>query len=74
MKCNETIWCVENISKLDDEQKMPFAAEARVMRAYYYYFLTNFFNGVPHYTNPVDTKDAMEKVRQLPRTDANFIR
>lgn len=74
MKCNETIWCVENISKLDDEQKMPYAAEARVMRAYYYYFLTNFFNGVPYYTYPVDTKDAMEKVRQLPRTDANFIR
>ena len=43
MKCNETIWGVENISRLEEGQKMPFAAEARVMKAYYYYILTNFF-------------------------------
>ena len=74
MKCNEAIWGIENLSKLEDDVKMPYAAEARAMRAYYYYILTNFFNGVPYYLYPVDSKEVMEKVRQLPRTDANFIR
>lgn len=74
MKCNEAIYGIENLSKLDNDVKMPFAAEARVMRAYYYYVLTNFFNGVPYYTWPVDSKETMEKVRQLKRTDADIIR
>lgn len=74
MRCNDVIYSIENLSPLPDEMKMPYAAEARVMRAYYYYFLTNVFNGVPFYLYYVDSKETMDKIRDLGRTPANEIR
>ena len=73
MRSNE---CVDRIlaCPLPDEQKMPLAAEARAMRAMYYYILTCFFGDVPFYTCPVTDVETMERIRSLPRTDAQQIR
>lgn len=73
MYCNECVDCISN-SKLSDDVKMPLAAEARVMRAFYYYILTCMFGDVPFYTYMVDSNERMEEIRRLPRTSANEIR
>lgn len=73
-RCNEVIYGIENICPLDMEDKMPYAAEARVMRALYYYLLTNVFGDVPYYTFRVMTKEDIAAVRDIPRIPANEIR
>lgn len=73
MRCNEVIECI-GASTIPDSDKRSMTAEARVLRALYYYHLTNFFDGVPFYTYMVADQTAQEKVRRLPRTDANLIR
>ena len=84
----ETVWkyaykgieraneCVEGISAspLKNDVKMPLVAEARVMRALYYYLLTSFFGDVPYYTYSVPTIDKIDSVRYLPRKPAFEIR
>lgn len=68
--------CVEGISAspLKDDVKQPLVAEARVMRALYYYLLTSFFGDVPFYTHSVPTIDKVDSVRYLPRKPAFEIR
>ena len=73
MICNEVIDCI-GASSLPASERNPMVAEARVVRALYYYMLTNTFNGVPFYTRMVETDEDMEAIRKLPRTDANEIR
>ena len=73
MICNEVIECIGN-SAIDDSVKHPMLAEARTVRALYYYMLTNTFNGVPFYTEMVADDKSLEAIRQLPRTPANEIR
>lgn len=73
MRCNECIDCILN-SKVEDEKKMPLVAEAVVLRAFYYYILTSFFGDVPFYTERVADIATLEKVRRLPRMDANETR
>ena len=73
MRCNEVIECIGD-SPIDEELKPSLMAEARVLRALYYYHLTNFFGGVPFYTYMVADQTVQEQVRKLPRTDANEIR
>ena len=73
MRANEVIECVL-ASDIDEEDKMAIQAEARVLRAFFYYYLTNTFNGVPFYTCMVKDMQTMEMIRTLPRTDARIIR
>ena len=73
MRCNECIECIL-ASEIDEGNKMALQAEARVLRAFFYYYLTNTFNGVPYYTCMVKDMATLEMIRQLPRTDADIIR
>ena len=73
MICNEVIECLKTADVADDV-KAAMSAEARTIRALYYYMLTNTFGGVPFYTTMVATDDDLEIIRKLPRTDANEIR
>lgn len=73
MRTNECIECIA-ASPLPDAVKQPLVAEARVLRAMYYYNLTCMFNGVPFYTCMVNDLETMEEIRRLPRTDAGEIR
>lgn len=73
MRTNECIECIA-ASPLPDAVKQPLVAEARVLRAMYYYNLTCMFNGVPFYTCMVKDLETMEQIRRLPRTDAGEIR
>ena len=55
MYCNECVECISS-ADLADGVKMPLAAEARVMRAFYYYVLTCMFGDVPFYTTMVEPR------------------
>lgn len=74
MRCNEVIECLRATNKVEDEKKMPLVAEAVVLRAFYYYILTSFFGDVPYYTERVGDIATLEKIRRLPRMDANETR
>lgn len=73
MRANECIECI-GAAPVADEDKMPLVAEARVIRALYYYYLTNTFNGVPFYTCMVKDDASMLEIGKLGRTPANDIR
>lgn len=73
MCCNEAVECICD-SKLADEDKLPLQAEARVMRALYYYYLTNVFDGVPFYLYMVKDLNTIKQITALPRTPASEIR
>ena len=74
MRCNEVIDCLLATDRVEDDKKMPLVAEAVVLRAFYYYILTSFFGDVPFYTERVGDIATLEKVRRLPRMDANETR
>lgn len=73
MRSNECVDCIAK-APVDEDSKLPMIAEARAMRAFYYYLLTCFFGDVPFYTYPVDDIETMETIRTLPRTSATEIR
>ena len=73
MICNECIECIAD-APIESAVKDPMVAEARVLRALYYHILTQVFNGVPFYLESVDSKQKLEEIRRLPRTEAGVIR
>ena len=73
MRANECIECIAE-APIPQESRDALMAECRVIRALYYYHLTNYFDGVPFYTYMVKDLQTQEKVRLLPRTPANDIR
>lgn len=73
MRCNATIAGIET-SPITDDVKAPLLAEAKVVRAFYYWILTSFFGDVPFYTYDVADREIMEKVAVLGRTSATEIR
>ena len=74
MCCNEVIDCLELSTKIAEQDKKELQAEARALRALYYYYLTNVFNGVPYYDYMVADFATQDKIQALPRRDANEIR
>lgn len=58
------------ISPVDSVGKASLIAEAKVMRAFWYYQLTSAFGDVPFYFDDVKDKETMERIARLPRTSA----
>ena len=72
-RANECVECIAD-APLKENVKMPMVAEARAMRALYYYILTCFFGDVPFYMEAVRDIEMMEVIRALPRKTASEIR
>lgn len=68
--------CIEGISAsgLPEEKTAPMIAEARTLRAFYYYLLTSMFGDVPYYTDVIRTVDDQERIEKLPRMSAKATR
>lgn len=73
MYCNYAIAGIEN-SDIDAAKRDRLVAEAKILRAFYYYILTCTFGDVPYYTVDVATKAILKEVQRLPRTSAVEIR
>ena len=73
MTCNEMIDVLECSEHFTDAQKLPWIAEAVVMRAFYYYILTSTFGDVPFYTEAVTEKNRA-RIASLPRMSAKDTR
>lgn len=72
-RANECVECISQ-APLKESVKMPMVAEARAMRALYYYILTSFMGDVPFYMESVKDIDVMDSIRSLPRKPAEEIR
>jgi len=73
MRCNEIIDVLHESEHFTEEQKLPWIAEAMVMRALYYYILTSTFGDVPFYTVAV-TEQNRAQIACLPRMSADSTR
>ena len=73
MRCNEMIDVITKSEDFTDEQKLPWLAEASVLRAFYYYILTSTFGDVPFYTEAV-TEGNRAQIARLPRMSADYTR
>lgn len=67
--CNDAIDGFEK-SELPDDTKAPLIAEAKVMRAFYYWLLTSVFGDVPFYTESIVDAETLDKITKLPRMSA----
>ena len=70
MRSNAVIYGIENSPALTDEGKAPLIAEAKVVRAFYYWLLTSFFGDVPFYTDRVADIDTMKEIAKMGRMSA----
>ena len=73
MYCNAAIAGVE-ASPIEEGAKNGYLAEAKTMRAFWYYLLTSCFGDVPYYTEDIVDQAAMERAAHLGRMDAVAIR
>ena len=73
MRCNEMIDVLNEATHFTEEEKLPWIAEAMVMRAFYYYVLTSTFGDVPFYTEAV-TEQNRARIACLPRMSAKETR
>lgn len=72
MRCNAMYAAIER-SPLTEEEKLPLIGEVVVLRAFYYYILTNNFKDVPFYTEEV-TDANNDRISTLPRMSASDTR
>ena len=70
MYCNAAIAGIEASTAVEDSVKRDLLAEAKTMRAWWYYLLTSLFGDVPFYTDDVVDQATMERVAHLGRMDA----
>ena len=73
MYCNMAVTGIEN-STIDEKDRHSLVAEAKVLRAFYYYLLTSFFGDVPFYTDDVSDHEVLDRVAKLPRMSAEATR
>ena len=70
MQANNVIAGINASDTFDDDTKLKFIAEAAGLRAFYYYILTELFNDVPFYTDPIYTVEDQNRIAQIPRMSA----
>jgi tetratricopeptide (TPR) repeat protein len=71
-RANAVIRNVSNMS-LDEETKAGFIAEAKFLRALFYFNLLDFFGGVPYYDETTDVNSEYANMKK-PRSSAEEIR
>ncbi len=70
MYCNAAIAGIEGSETISEESRRDFLAEAKTMRAFWYYLLTSCFGDVPFYLDDVVDQQTMERVAHLGRMSA----
>ncbi len=71
--CNGAIAGISR-ADIDAAVKAQMLAECKIVRAFYYWFLTSLFGDVPFYTDDVCDEATLEKVSHLPRMSADDTR
>lgn len=72
-KSNHVISNVSNMSSLSDDTKAAYIAEAKFLRALFYFNLLDFFGGVPYYDETTDINKEYATLLK-PRSSADEIR
>lgn len=71
--CNGAIAGIEG-SSINSETKARYLAECKIVRAFYYYYLTSFFGDVPYFTDDIADEETLERVAHLGRMSADDTR
>ena len=71
--CNDCIYGFEH-SPVPAEKLAPMIAEAKILRAFFYYFLTCMFKDVPFYLESIRSHGQLAKIARYGRMDAHIIR
>ena len=71
-----TNMCIEGLENtpVDSVKVAPLLAEAKTLRAFYYYLLTSFFGDVPYYTDVIRNRADLERIEKLGRVSAQQTR
>ena len=72
-RANKVIGKVPELDFLSDDEKKEFLAEAKFLRALYYFQLLDFFGGVPYYDETTDINAEYHSMKK-PRNTADEIR
>jgi hypothetical protein len=59
-RANDAIANIPEKSPISAEKKGRLVAEAKFLRAFYYYMLNQLFKGVPYYDTPIDPTEAVK--------------
>lgn len=70
MYCNAAIAGIGSSTTIDASAQKDYLAEAKTMRAFWYWLLTSVFGDVPFYTEDVSDQAVMDRVARLGRMDA----
>ncbi len=67
-----TNMCIDGLEKahVDSAKVAPLLAEAKTLRAFYYYLLTSLFGDVPYYTDVIRNRSDLERIEKLGRVSA----
>ena len=69
-RCNFAIEGIKSSTYITDPQKIQLLAEAKALRAMYFYTLTCMFGDVPFYFDDVTDFEVMDRIAVLPRMSA----
>lgn len=70
MYCNAAVAGIQASTSISESAQKDFVAEAKTMRAFWYYLLTSCFGDIPFYLDDVVDQATMERVAHLGRMDA----
>ena len=67
-----TNMCINGLENapVDSAKVAPLIAEAKTLRAFYYYLLTSLFGDVPYYTDIIRNRSDLERIEKLGRMSA----
>ena len=67
-----TNMCIDGLENapVDSAKVAPLIAEAKTLRAFYYYLLTSLFGDVPYYTDIIRNRSDLERIEKLGRMSA----
>lgn len=70
MYCNAAIAGIEGSQSIDTEVQAQLLAEAKIMRAFWYYLITSCFGDVPYYLDDIVDQPTMDRIASMGRMDA----
>lgn len=70
MRANNVLAAIDRCEALTEEERARLHAEGVVLRAFYYWILTNNFNDVPFYTDEIRVTEDQLRIAKYPRMSA----
>ena len=67
--CNKLIANIDQVTSMNEQDRAKYKAEARLIRAHYYFLLTNLYGDVPLTLAPLGMDDASARLGRTPKNE-----